>query len=145
MLSMAFASGWMTIRGTRRRQAMDRGFVVSDHVDWPELLWAIQETLCERVLATHGSVAILVRWLREQGLQQMLCRHSLPVKKTLLPVKKTLLCRSLPKTLSQKLIGRMNRVRIKSAPWKQQHVVGAKACLPRAASMAHSKHGTQQA
>lgn len=68
-VSMAFASGWMTIRGTRRRQAMDRGFVVSDHVDWPELLWAIQETGCERVLATHGSVAILVRWLREQGLQ----------------------------------------------------------------------------
>jgi putative mRNA 3-end processing factor len=67
-VSMAFASGWMMIRGTRRRRAVDRGFVVSDHADWPELLSAIHETGCERVLATHGSVAILVRWLREQGL-----------------------------------------------------------------------------
>jgi putative mRNA 3-end processing factor len=36
-LSNAFASGWMRIRGTRRRRSLDRGFVLSDHVDWPSL------------------------------------------------------------------------------------------------------------
>lgn len=66
--SDAFASGWMMLRGTRRRRGVDRGFVLSDHADWPGLLWAIEQTGAERVMVTHGSVAILVRYLREQGL-----------------------------------------------------------------------------
>jgi len=33
--SDAFASGWMLLRGTRRRRGVDRGFVLSDHADWP--------------------------------------------------------------------------------------------------------------
>ena len=33
--STAFASGWMLVRGTRRRRSLDRGFPLSDHVDWP--------------------------------------------------------------------------------------------------------------
>ncbi len=66
--STAFASGWMQIRGTRRRRAVDRGFVLSDHADWPGLLDAIKETGAERVWATHGYTAVLVRWLREQGM-----------------------------------------------------------------------------
>jgi putative mRNA 3-end processing factor len=66
--SSAFASGWMAIRGTRRRKAVDRGFVVSDHADWPGLLWAVRETGAGRVLVTHGYSAVLARWLREQGL-----------------------------------------------------------------------------
>lgn len=64
----AFASGWMLLRGTRRRRGVDRGFVLSDHADWPGLLWAIGQTGAERVMVTHGSVAVLVRYLREQGL-----------------------------------------------------------------------------
>ncbi len=60
-----FASGWMTIRGIRRRQGYDRGFVLSDHADWPELLQTIRETGCSRVLATHGKSDVLVRWLQE--------------------------------------------------------------------------------
>jgi putative mRNA 3-end processing factor len=64
----AMASGWMTIRGVRRRRAHDRGFVLSDHVDWDGLLQTIRETGARRVLATHGQSAILVRWLREQGM-----------------------------------------------------------------------------
>ncbi|WP_301359857.1 ligase-associated DNA damage response exonuclease [Stutzerimonas nitrititolerans] len=64
----AFASGWMMLRGTRRRRGVDRGFVLSDHADWPGLLWAIGETGAERVMVTHGSVPVLVRYLREQGL-----------------------------------------------------------------------------
>ena len=64
----AFASGWMQLRGMRRRRGVDRGFVMSDHADWPGLLQAIAGTGAERVLVTHGSVAVLVRWLTERGL-----------------------------------------------------------------------------
>lgn len=66
--SDAFASGWMMLRGTRRRRGVDRGFVLSDHADWPGLLWAIEQSGAERVFVTHGSVNVLVRYLREQGL-----------------------------------------------------------------------------
>jgi putative mRNA 3-end processing factor len=67
--SDAFASGWMQVRGRRRNRGVDRGFVMSDHADWPGLQQAITATGAERVLVTHGSVATMVRWLREQGLQ----------------------------------------------------------------------------
>jgi putative mRNA 3-end processing factor len=67
--STAFASGWMRIRGTRRRRAVDRGFVLSDHADWPGLLDAVRATGAERVWVTHGYVTVLVRWLREQGIE----------------------------------------------------------------------------
>ena len=66
--SDAFASGWMRLRGSRRRRGVDRGFILSDHADWPGLLWAIEQTGAQRVMVTHGSVAILVRYLRELGL-----------------------------------------------------------------------------
>jgi putative mRNA 3-end processing factor len=67
--STAFASGWMALRGMRRRRAVDRGFTVSDHVDWPSLLEAIAATGAARVWATHGYTGVLVRWLRERGLE----------------------------------------------------------------------------
>lgn len=67
--SDAFASGWMQLRGTRRRQAVDRGFVLSDHADWPGLQRAIAATGAERVIVTHGYEAVMVRWLTEQGLR----------------------------------------------------------------------------
>lgn len=63
-----FASGWMTIRGTRRRRVVDRGFVLSDHADWPELLTAITATGAERVLLTHGYAQAMARHLGERGL-----------------------------------------------------------------------------
>ena len=66
--SDAFASGWMQVRGKRRQRGVDRGFVMSDHADWPGLQTAIQATGAERVIVTHGSLGIMVRWLREQGL-----------------------------------------------------------------------------
>lgn len=67
--STAFASGWMRIRGTRRRRAADRGFVVSDHADWPGLLSSIEATGAECVWVTHGYRDPLVRWLGERGLE----------------------------------------------------------------------------
>lgn len=66
--SDAFASGWMQLRGTRRRRGVDRGFIMSDHADWPGLQSAIAATGAERVFVTHGQVHVMVRWLREQGL-----------------------------------------------------------------------------
>lgn len=69
--STALVSGWMRIRGTRRRRSLDRGFVMSDHADWPGLLAAIDETRAESVWVTHGFRAPLVRWLQEHGRQAM--------------------------------------------------------------------------
>jgi putative mRNA 3-end processing factor len=66
--STAFASGWMRVRGTRRRRGFDRGFTLSDHADWPDLLRTIAETGAERVLTTHGFAEPLARYLRERGL-----------------------------------------------------------------------------
>jgi putative mRNA 3-end processing factor len=65
--STGFVSGWMRIRGLRRRRAIDRGFVLSDHADWPSLLRAIDATGAERIWVTHGHSDVLVRWLREHG------------------------------------------------------------------------------
>jgi putative mRNA 3-end processing factor len=66
--STALASGWMRIRGTRRRQSLDRGFVISDHADWPGLMTAIDGTGAARVWTTHGYRDAMARWLREKGL-----------------------------------------------------------------------------
>jgi putative mRNA 3-end processing factor len=66
-VSTAFASGWMRLRGARRRESLDRGFVLSDHADWPGLLAAIDATGAEQVLVTHGYRAPLVKWLEEHG------------------------------------------------------------------------------
>ena len=63
----AFASGWMQLRGARRRRAVDRGFVLSDHADWPGLMQAIQATGAQRVMVTHGQVGTMVRWLAQSG------------------------------------------------------------------------------
>ncbi|MEM8530226.1 MAG: ligase-associated DNA damage response exonuclease [Chloroflexota bacterium] len=68
-LSTGFASGWMRIRGARRRRAVDRGFVLSDHIDWPALLHTIGATGAECVWVTHGYTAVVVRWLEEHGLE----------------------------------------------------------------------------
>jgi putative mRNA 3-end processing factor len=67
--SDAFASGWMQLRGARRRQGVDRGFVLSDHADWPGLQRAIGATGASRVIVTHGYEAVMVRWLQQQGLE----------------------------------------------------------------------------
>jgi putative mRNA 3-end processing factor len=63
----AVASGWMSIRGLRRRRGVDRGFVLSDHADFSGLSSAVRATGAERVLLTHGYTAHFARWLREQG------------------------------------------------------------------------------
>jgi putative mRNA 3-end processing factor len=67
-LSTGFVSGWMRIRGARRRRSLDRGFVLSDHADWPGLMSAIRASGASRVWVTHGYRAPVVEWLKQQGL-----------------------------------------------------------------------------
>ena len=67
--STAFASGWMRVRGARRWRSVDRGFVLSDHVDWPALLDAVRATEAECVWVTHGFRDTVVRWLVEHGIE----------------------------------------------------------------------------
>jgi len=62
----AFVSGWMRVRGQRRRRGYDRGFVLSDHVDWTDVLRTVRETGAKRVLCTHGYADTLARFLREE-------------------------------------------------------------------------------
>ncbi|MEX1188674.1 MAG: ligase-associated DNA damage response exonuclease [Bacteroidia bacterium] len=61
------ASGWMGIRGSRRRMSVDRGFVLSDHADWPSLNRAVKDSGAERVIVTHGYKSAFSKWLRELG------------------------------------------------------------------------------
>lgn len=68
-LSIGMASGWMMLRGARRRRGADRGFVLSDHVDWPGLNQAIRETQAEKVIVTHGYTSIFSNWLQEIGIE----------------------------------------------------------------------------
>ncbi len=67
--STGFVSGWMRVRGNRRRRGYDRGFVLSDHADWPGLINTIRDTGASRVLATHGKTDVLVRFLQESGIE----------------------------------------------------------------------------
>jgi putative mRNA 3-end processing factor len=63
----AFASGWMRLRGVRRRRGLGKGFILSDHADWEGLNTAIAATGAERVFVTHGYTQPFRRWLAEQG------------------------------------------------------------------------------
>ncbi len=65
--STGFASGWMRIRGARRRRAVDRGIILSDHADWDELLTAINATEAEQIWVTHGSIETVVKYLKSIG------------------------------------------------------------------------------
>lgn len=65
--SHGFASGWMRTRAARRNRDADRGFVLSDHADWPGLLAAIKATGAHRIGVTHGELDAFTRHLRESG------------------------------------------------------------------------------
>lgn len=67
--SSAFASGWMRLRGARRRRAYDRGFALSDHADWDGLIATVAETGADRVFVTHGYTHQLARYLADRGLE----------------------------------------------------------------------------
>ena len=68
-LTVGIASGWMTLRGARRRRGAERGFVLSDHVDWKDLNTAVVESGAEKVITTHGYASIYSRYLVEKGIE----------------------------------------------------------------------------
>lgn len=63
----AIASGWMAVRGQKRRRAVDKGFIMSDHADWNGLLAAIKATEAQNIYVTHGYSHIFSRYLNESG------------------------------------------------------------------------------
>ncbi|MFM7676983.1 MAG: ligase-associated DNA damage response exonuclease [Synechococcus sp.] len=66
----AFVSGWMAVRGARRRRGFPQGFVLSDHADWNGLLTTVRQSGARQVYVTHGNADGLARYLREvEGLQ----------------------------------------------------------------------------
>jgi len=66
----AMCSGWMALRGARRRKGVDKGFALSDHGDWNQLNQAVLATGATHIYVTHGYEAAFVRWLQEKhGLQ----------------------------------------------------------------------------
>jgi putative mRNA 3-end processing factor len=67
--SIAVASGWMSLRGARRKRNIDRGFIISDHADWEQLKTAVKESGAKTVYVTHGYSSSFSRWLNENGFQ----------------------------------------------------------------------------
>lgn len=63
----AVTSGWMAVRGNRRRYGVDRGFALSDHADWQGLAQTVKSSQAEIIYTTHGFTASFTRWLQEQG------------------------------------------------------------------------------
>lgn len=63
---LAMCSGWMQLRGARRRRNADKGFVMSDHADWEGLNEAVVATGAENVYVTHGYKSVFASWLRER-------------------------------------------------------------------------------
>jgi len=67
--SLGIASGWMGLRGARRRRGADRGFVLSDHADWTALNNAVKATGAQQVFVTHGYSEVFAHWLSETGIE----------------------------------------------------------------------------
>jgi putative mRNA 3-end processing factor len=67
--STGFVSGWMCVRGNRRRRGYDRGFVLSDHADWPGLVETVDDMGARRVITIHGDGTALAGFLSERGLE----------------------------------------------------------------------------
>ncbi|MDR2283918.1 MAG: ligase-associated DNA damage response exonuclease [Sphingobacterium sp.] len=61
----AMCSGWMQLRGARRRRSVDKGFPLSDHCDWRQLNDAVIGTGAQKVYLTHGYEDNFSRWISE--------------------------------------------------------------------------------
>jgi len=68
-ISRAFASGWMRMRRARGWQSLDRGFELSDHVDWQEIMDTVDACGAEQVGVMHGYTDAVVRHLRARGME----------------------------------------------------------------------------
>ncbi|MBS1972008.1 MAG: ligase-associated DNA damage response exonuclease [Bdellovibrionales bacterium] len=61
----AFASGWMATD----HRGYDRGFLLSDHADWNDLLRTVQECGAKQVYVQHRGKGALVRELNRMGIK----------------------------------------------------------------------------
>ena len=62
-------SGWMNIRGIKRRRNAGRGFVLSDHADWQGLNQAVEACEAEKIFVMHGYTDSFARYLNGKGLE----------------------------------------------------------------------------
>ncbi|NND48713.1 MAG: ligase-associated DNA damage response exonuclease [Rhizobiales bacterium] len=65
---VAFASGWMRVRGRARQSGVELPLVISDHADWDGLTDTITETGAGEVWVTHGREDALVHWCQSKGI-----------------------------------------------------------------------------
>ena len=63
-----FTSGWMRIRGRARQRGVELPLVISDHVDWPDLLQTVRETGAREIWVTHGREEALVHACTQMGI-----------------------------------------------------------------------------
>jgi putative mRNA 3-end processing factor len=66
----AFASGWMAqgMYGSNFAHSFDKGFVMSDHADWNDLLRTVKDSQAKRVYVQHRGRGALVQHLRKLGI-----------------------------------------------------------------------------
>ena len=64
-IQTGFASGWMSIRALRKRSGYDKGFSISDHADWEDILNTVKESEAKNVFFHHGDSEALNRFLNE--------------------------------------------------------------------------------
>ncbi|MDB5342354.1 MAG: hypothetical protein JWP89_731 [Schlesneria sp.] len=63
----AFVSGWMVLPDQASKRGVERGFPLSDHADYSELLSAVAATQAQRILVTHGYISEFVATLKSRG------------------------------------------------------------------------------
>ena len=64
---VAFASGWMRVRGRARQSGVELPLIISDHADWDELTATITELSPSELWITHGREEALCRWCDLNG------------------------------------------------------------------------------
>ncbi len=77
----AFASGWMKTGAWGMRRSYEKGFVLSDHADWNDLVGTIRATGAKRVLIQHTKDPALPKHLRQLGLRAELMGVDQPLMK----------------------------------------------------------------
>lgn len=65
----AFASGWMAGQNGRYGMNYDKGFVMSDHADWKDLVRTITESQAKKVYVQHRGYGALVKHLKTLGIE----------------------------------------------------------------------------
>ena len=68
----AVVSGWMAVRGNRRRETGCKGFVLSDHADWTELNRLVELTEAKNVITVHGKSNVFRKYIEENGVEQVI-------------------------------------------------------------------------